>query len=118
MFTSTVWASVATSAFLSGLCRCQIAFNNLFAGKARIDKGSTNRFGILGRNPADSGGVVPGLINLISHIDDDFLCLFPFEEEAGVLGQNIRRIGKAALVTAFHGKVAAILAHHGDGVRS
>jgi hypothetical protein len=35
-----------------------------------------------------------------------------------VLGQNIRRIGKAALVTAFHGKVAAILAHHGDGVRS
>ena len=57
---------------------------------------------------AGAHSVVPGGLHLCLHVGDDLLGFTAIEQKAGVLRENIVRIGVAPLIAAIEGEVAAL----------
>jgi hypothetical protein len=59
-------------------------------------------------DPARANSVIP-FVNLVPCVVDDLLCLAFFEQESGMLRNDILGVCETAQVPAFHGKIAAFL---------
>ena len=77
--------------------------------KAWISKRRTDCLRVLQRGPTLPDRIIPSVLNLLLHFDDDVRGLLPIEEEATLLREDVGGVREAPPIAANHGKIAAAL---------